>query len=523
MIEAFDKDKKGQELIGVVKVTLRELTMTTIKDFYLVNPKKKGGVTYQHSGILHVNSVTPLAWIQQSGVHSAYSVRFAGKGLAKKDYGGLGKSDPFFLLIEGHAPLDGRGKAPKSTPLHKSNILQDNSNPVWENFTLDVGRCGGPDGKIRIEVYDFDSDGSHDLIGIVNLTARELTMSKTTPELALVDPKHKTKAVGVLQILEFTPTPTAILIDGAHQAGSMVMGAGGPQGAPQSMYGAPQPGPYGGPPQSMYGAPPGPYGGPPQSMYGAPPGPYGQPGAPQPYDARQGSMYPPQQPGPYGQPSPYGPPQGSMYPPQQPGPYGAPQGSMYPPQQPGPYGAPQGSMYPPQQGGYPPQQQQGGYPPQQQQGGYPPQQPIGTQSAPAGTPSEREGAPPPQSQSAGQYPPQQGGAPQGQYPPQQGGAPQGQYPPQQGGAPQGQYPPQQGGSPQGSMYPPQQGGAPQGQYPPQQGGAPQGSMYPPQQGGAPQGQYPPQQGGAPQGQYPPQQGGAPQGQYPPQQGGAPPK
>ena len=70
-IDCFDKDKDGQELIGKVTVTLRELTMKITK-YYIINPKKVGNLGYKHSGILHVNSITPLAWVQQEGMSDSF-------------------------------------------------------------------------------------------------------------------------------------------------------------------------------------------------------------------------------------------------------------------------------------------------------------------------------------------------------------------------------------------------------------------------------------------------------------------
>ena len=86
-----------------------------------------------------------------AGIFAAYTARFGGKGLAKKDMGGLGKSDPFFVI---HKVADKKPSGPKQKelPMHKSNVLKNNLNPVWEPFVLDVVKCGGPDQKLKIVV-----------------------------------------------------------------------------------------------------------------------------------------------------------------------------------------------------------------------------------------------------------------------------------------------------------------------------------------------------------------------------------
>ena len=119
--------------------------------YYAQNPKKVGNIGYSYSAIIHVNSITPLAWIQKEvcvvllcvkwlsltlvpskkkkpphhhqGIYGAYSCRLAGKGIPNKDYGGFGKSDPYFVIRLGHADFSNKGKN-TGKPLHKSETIQ---------------------------------------------------------------------------------------------------------------------------------------------------------------------------------------------------------------------------------------------------------------------------------------------------------------------------------------------------------------------------------------------------------------
>jgi C2 domain len=376
-VEVFDKDNRGQELIGSFHTTLRELTLTTLNSHHLTNEQHMS----RYSGIVVVNSAQPSFQIQVQGVLApAYTVKFGGKKLSVKDV--LDRSsDPYFTIRAG-------GRV-----IHKSNTVRKNLNPVWEPFTLRTDQCGGIDGKLTINVVDFDTNGQDDPIGTVETTLRELTMYQKSPMLHIEAHGGMSKKAGDLHIIACDPVA---------------------QGPPQGHYGQPPPGQYGAPPQGQYGQPP------PGQYYGAPPqGQYGQP-PPGQYGA------PPQ--GQYGQPPP--------------GQYGAPPQGQYGQPPPGQYGAPPQGQY-----GAPPQGQYRGGPPQGQYGQPPPGQygapPQGQYGAPP--PQGQYGAPPPQ----GQY----GAPPQGQY----GAPPQGQYgaPPPQGqyGAPppQGQYgaPPPQG-APQGA-------------------------------------------------------------------------
>lgn len=61
-------------------------------------------------------------------------------------------------------------------------------NPKWKAFDLNLADVGGMDGLFTIECYDWDADGSHDLIGKAITTFREFTFGSV--QLALLDPEQ---------------------------------------------------------------------------------------------------------------------------------------------------------------------------------------------------------------------------------------------------------------------------------------------------------------------------------------------
>ena len=89
-------------------------------------------------------------------------VRFTlqGRQLDNKDF--FGKSDPFFEIsrvnIENNRDF---------TIVYRSEVIQNSLDPCWKSVELDTVRlCNSdPDRTLLVEVYDEDSDGSHDLIG----------------------------------------------------------------------------------------------------------------------------------------------------------------------------------------------------------------------------------------------------------------------------------------------------------------------------------------------------------------------
>ena len=55
-------------------------------------------------------------------------------------------------------------------------MVDKNVNPRWEELLVDLTPCGGPDGKLKIMVFDFDGNGLHDYIGEVDATVKDISM-----------------------------------------------------------------------------------------------------------------------------------------------------------------------------------------------------------------------------------------------------------------------------------------------------------------------------------------------------------
>ncbi|XP_060919921.1 copine-3-like isoform X1 [Labrus mixtus] len=110
--------------------------------------------------------------------------------LDKKDL--FGKSDPyleFFKQTETGWQL-----------AHRTEVVKNNLNPTWRPFRIPLqSLCGGDlDKPIKVECYDYDNDGSHDLIGIFETTMTRLKeASRSSPaEFECVNSKKKQKKKG---------------------------------------------------------------------------------------------------------------------------------------------------------------------------------------------------------------------------------------------------------------------------------------------------------------------------------------
>uniref|UniRef100_A0A8C6TBL1 Copine III n=1 Tax=Neogobius melanostomus TaxID=47308 RepID=A0A8C6TBL1_9GOBI len=90
----------------------------------------------------------------------------------------FGKSDPyleFFKQTETGWQL-----------AHRTEVVKNNLNPTWKAFRIPLqSLCGGDmDKPIKVECYDYDNDGSHDLIGMFETTMTRLQeASRVSPQL----------------------------------------------------------------------------------------------------------------------------------------------------------------------------------------------------------------------------------------------------------------------------------------------------------------------------------------------------
>uniref|UniRef100_A0AAQ5XNN9 C2 domain-containing protein n=1 Tax=Amphiprion ocellaris TaxID=80972 RepID=A0AAQ5XNN9_AMPOC len=100
------------------------------------------------------------------------TMQFCANKLDKKDF--FGKSDPFLVFYRSNE--DGT-----FTICHKTEVIKNNLNPVWQSFTIPVrALCNGDyDRTVKVDVYDWDRDGSHDFIGEFTTSYRELSRGQS--------------------------------------------------------------------------------------------------------------------------------------------------------------------------------------------------------------------------------------------------------------------------------------------------------------------------------------------------------
>jgi len=116
------------------------------------------------------------------------------KGVKLKNVEGFfqGKSDPFFEISK----KSNSGGSLSWDNIYRSEHVKNNLNPVWKEATISLASlCGGNlDHRLKIAVFDHESNGKHVLIGTVETTANGLT------KIAEIPLKKQKKKTGTLVI-----------------------------------------------------------------------------------------------------------------------------------------------------------------------------------------------------------------------------------------------------------------------------------------------------------------------------------
>ncbi|KAI6072887.1 Copine-5 [Aix galericulata] len=97
------------------------------------------------------------------------TLQFCANKLDKKDF--FGKSDPFMVFYRSNE--DGT-----FTICHKTEVVRNTLNPVWPACARPPPPASGSP-AIKVEVYDWDRDGSHDFIGEFTTSYRELARGQS--------------------------------------------------------------------------------------------------------------------------------------------------------------------------------------------------------------------------------------------------------------------------------------------------------------------------------------------------------
>ncbi|XP_021347937.1 copine-3-like isoform X2 [Mizuhopecten yessoensis] len=181
-IQVFDIDNKSPQLtdddfLGELQCNLG----TIVSRNPMVEPLKKRNGHPIGGSVITIRSEE-----MKEGGEIAH-MSFNAKKLDNKDF--MGKSDPYIEMMR-------QGPDGSWQVTHRTEVIKNTLNPVWRPFSLPVhALCSGDHSKeIKFDVYDWDKDGSHDLIGGFTTSVKEM-MAASDQEVTFqcINPKKKSK------------------------------------------------------------------------------------------------------------------------------------------------------------------------------------------------------------------------------------------------------------------------------------------------------------------------------------------
>ncbi|XP_051976253.1 copine-8 [Xyrauchen texanus] len=205
--DVYDVDSKSSNLskhdfLGQAFYTLGEVVGSLGSRM----EKPLGGIPGKQCGTIIVKAE------ELNNCRESVMMQFCGNKLDKKDF--FGKSDPFLVFFRSNE--DGT-----FTICHKTEVVKNTLNPVWQAFKIPVrALCNGDyDRTIKVEVYDWDRDGSHDFIGEFSTSFRELSRGQSQFNVyEVINPKKKGKKKkylnsGTVTLLSFLIDTEATFLD----------------------------------------------------------------------------------------------------------------------------------------------------------------------------------------------------------------------------------------------------------------------------------------------------------------------
>jgi len=161
-IDDKDGDLSGQDNLGSVECSLAQILAKHKMSLFLSPYRSEPG----DCGVLFVRGVE-----MSDGTRDKVTLDLTAQNLDKKDL--FSESDPFYLIYRNED--DG-----SDTLVYRSEWIKDTASPDWKPVTLDCAKLclGDWSRKLRLEVFDWDGDGSHDFIGDYTTCMDELAQAE---------------------------------------------------------------------------------------------------------------------------------------------------------------------------------------------------------------------------------------------------------------------------------------------------------------------------------------------------------
>ncbi|KAK4850940.1 hypothetical protein QYF36_011204 [Acer negundo] len=147
-----------QDFLGEASCYLSEIVTKQNRTSTLNLHDKRNGVS-RNLGTLSVHAEETVA------SRSAVEISFRCSRLANVDL--FSKSDPFLRISRIVEIGD-------SIPICKTEVINDNLNPIWRPITLSMQQYGSKENPLIIECFDFNTSGNHVLLGKIQKSVADL-------------------------------------------------------------------------------------------------------------------------------------------------------------------------------------------------------------------------------------------------------------------------------------------------------------------------------------------------------------
>ena len=163
----MDSGSNSQELIGKFETPL--CTLLTSQEGKYSTSLALHGMSEDWIKTLGDTSLPKIHFEtkEKNAIREIVRFELRAENLDDKDL--MGKSDPYLIMSS-------QASNGQLTQVYKSEVIKDNLNPKWRPFKVEMMKvCNGDYNKrIKIQVYDYDSIGSHDYIGHFVTTMNQL-------------------------------------------------------------------------------------------------------------------------------------------------------------------------------------------------------------------------------------------------------------------------------------------------------------------------------------------------------------
>ncbi|XP_024195065.1 protein BONZAI 3 isoform X1 [Rosa chinensis] len=150
---------EDQEFLGEGSCVLSEIVTKQSRRLTLNLHNRSGRRGLRNFGTLTVHAEETMA------SKSVVEIKFHCSQLENKDL--FSKSDPFLRVSR---IVESGG----SVPICKTEVVDNNLNPIWKPLSLSMQQFGSKDNPLVIECFDFNSNGNHVLIGKLQKSVADL-------------------------------------------------------------------------------------------------------------------------------------------------------------------------------------------------------------------------------------------------------------------------------------------------------------------------------------------------------------